>query len=83
MGVNELNLAPHELHTLFSPDSPPSRVEAPRTLKHENRLWGIGGEEEVQNDHHSERKKGIPNQEKEVGTMKMESGSLEFEILGF
>lgn len=46
-------------------------------------MLGVEGQEEIQNDHPSERRKGISNQEKEVDTVKMESGSLELEILSF
>lgn len=40
-------------------------------------------QEKIQNDHHSERRKGISNQEREGDTMEMESRSLESDILSF
>lgn len=40
-------------------------------------------QENIQNDHHSERRKGISNQEREGDTMEMESRSLESDILSF
>lgn len=46
-------------------------------------MLGVEGQEEIQNDHHSETREEISNQEKEVDTVKMESGSLELEILSF
>lgn len=85
--IHECNLPTHELYAPFHPDNhssfTPYTTKAVRTLEPENRLLEVGGQEEVENDHHSKRRKGISNQEKKVDTIKMESGCWEFEILSF
>lgn len=77
-GVHELSLATHKLYAPCS-----------LTCQRLQELWGMriacggwrgGGDTQRP---HSERRKGILNQEKKVDTMNMDSGSVEYEILSF